>query len=190
MPKDDGGITNTELAQFCRQFSSLMHAQINILDIFDSLKEQSNNPLMREILDSVRTDVEMGRSMATAFSRYPKCFSPFFISMIRQGELEGELDRVLEDLATHFASRIDATPDTNIREVAAFDWERATSLFQWMFIWVTALVAVCAIGSGLIWYATGDSIGLPGERIPNILMFIGVVLVLGVVLFSRGRKRR
>ena len=69
MTTQDPGLTNSELAAFCRQFSSLMHAQINILDIFDALKEQSNNALMREIIDSVREDVEMGRSLATAFSR-------------------------------------------------------------------------------------------------------------------------
>lgn len=185
---EEPGLSNAELAQFCRQFSSLMHAQINILDIFDSLKEQTHNPLMREIIDSVREDTEHGRSLATAFGRYPNCFSPFFISMVRQGELEGELDRVLEDLATHYASRIDSTADVSERSAAAFDWERAVTLFQWLFTWVTALVAICAVGSGVIWYGTTE-LALPGSPGPNILLFIGIVLLLGVILFARGRKK-
>jgi type IV pilus assembly protein PilC len=186
--RNEPGLSNSELAAFCRQFSSLMHAQINILDIFDSLKEQSENPLMREIVDSIRTDVENGRSMATAFGRYPNCFSPFFVSMIRQGELEGELDRVLEDLSTHFASRIDETADVTAREHPGFDWERATTLLVWIFTWATALIATCALGAGLIWYATGYA-GLPGDPGANILVFIGVVLLLGVILFARGRRK-
>ncbi len=188
MSRNEPGLTNSDLAAFCRQFSSLMHAQINILDIFESLKEQSDNPLLREIVDSIRHDVENGRSMATAFGRYPNCFSPFFVSMIRQGELEGELDRVLEDLANHFASRIDDATDLTAREFPGFDWERAITLLVWVFTWVTALTATCALGSGLIWYATGDP-GLPGEPGANILIFIGVVLLLGVILFARGRRK-
>ncbi|NLJ35536.1 MAG: hypothetical protein GX358_04780 [candidate division WS1 bacterium] len=189
MTTKEPGITNTELAAFCRQFASLMHAQINILDIFAALREQSESPLLREIIDRVRDDIEMGRSLATAFSRYPNCFSPFFISMIRQGELEGELDRVLEDLASHFASRVDDSIDVAERDAVGFDWQRATILFQWIFTWIVALIAVCALGSGLIWYGTVE-FDLPGRPGPNILLFVGTVLLLGVLLFARGRRKR
>lgn len=188
MTREQLGLTNSELAAFCRQFSSLMHAQINILDIFDALKEQADDPLLREIIDQVRTDVENGRSLATAFGRYPNCFSPFFISMIRQGELEGELNVVLEDLANHFASRIDETLDATARSVPEMDWERAATLFQWVFIWMVALAAVCALGASLIWYGTAE-LGVSGHPGPYVLGFIGVVLILGVILFARGRRR-
>jgi len=40
---------------------------LNILDIFESLREQTGSSLVREILDRVREDVEMGRTLATAF---------------------------------------------------------------------------------------------------------------------------
>ena len=91
MPDSDHPIGNSEMAQFCRQFSSLMHAQVNILDIFEALREQTGSAMLRDILAHVREDAEMGRSLATAFSRYPQVFSPFFISMV-QGEPDGELD--------------------------------------------------------------------------------------------------
>jgi len=112
--------------------------------------------------------------------------------MIREGELEGELARVLDDLAEHYETRLDASPDARrAARTALFDWEAAAVAFQWIFIWLTALGAVCAIGAGLVWYATGSGeSGLPGERLPNMLLLVGVVMLLGVILFSRGRKRR
>jgi len=186
--REHPGLTNTELAAFCRQFSSLMQAQINILHIFDALKEQADDPLLREIIDQLRTDVENGHRLATAFGRYPNCFSPFFISMIRQGELEGELDVVLEDLANHFASRVDETADVTARSVPQMDWERAATLFHWVFIWMVALAAACALGAGIIWYGTAE-LGIPGPPGPYVLAFVGVVLILGVILFARGRRR-
>ena len=192
MPEQDTELTNAQLAALCRQFASLMHAEINILDIFDTLREQSDSAFFQEVVDSIREDVEMGRTLATAFSRYPQTFSPFFISMVRQGELEGELDRTFDLLADHFESRMDETVDAHRRrEGGAFDLETVAAAFQWLFIWLTALLAFAALGAGLVWYATApDEGGLPGEKFPNILLLVGLIMLLGVIVFSRGRKRR
>ena len=190
MPESPAEIGNTELAALCRQFASLLHAEINILDIFDAVREQSDDAFVREVIDSVREDVEMGRTMATAFSRYPQTFSPFFISMVRQGEREGELDQAFAGLADHFESRLDDGVDARRRrDASAFDLETVASAFQWLFIWVAVLVAFCALGAGLIWYATEVG-GLPGATLPNILLLVGVIMLLGVLVFSHGRKRR
>lgn len=189
MSAEERGCTNSELAVFCRQFASLLHAKINILDIFEALKEQSSDPLLREVIDSVRQDVENGRNIATAFSRYPQVFSPFFISMVRQGELEGELDRVFAELANHYATRLEETPDTTRMDAPAYDWEAAARSFQWLFIWVTLLGAFCMLGAGLVWYGTVLA-GIPGRVGPNILIFVSVIMFLASLLFSLGRKRR
>ncbi len=190
MPEPESQVGNAEMAQFCRQFASLMHAQINILDILEALREQTGSALMREILAKVREDVEMGRTLATAFSRYPQVFSPFFISMVRQGELEGELDRLLGDLATHFETRLEDGVDASERRgTVGFDLEAVASAFQWIFIWLTALLGFCFLGGGLVFYATGAH-GLPGEPGANIALFVGVVMFLGVLVFTRGKRRR
>ncbi len=189
MAENQGEITNAELAAFCRQFATLMHAQVNILDIFTALREQGNNAFLREIIDSVREAVEMGVTLAVAFSRYPQTFSPFFISMVRQGELEGELDIILGELADHYESRLEDGVDIRRRrEAGAFDVEAAASAFQWLFIWVTALLACCAIGAGIIWYATIQG-AVPGATVPNVLLLIGLIMLLGVLVFTRGRRR-
>ena len=187
MPEQEKSITNAELANFCRQFASLLHAEINILDIIDALHAQTSNQYMREVLESVREDLEMGRTLATAFSRYPQTFSPFFISMVRQGELEGELDRLLTDLAAHFESRLEDRPDATRLRGAAFDWESATGLFRWMFAWVVALFATCALGVGALVYA--NRIGaMPGDLAANVCILVGIVLLLVVVILGRGHR--
>lgn len=194
MAEKESKVTNAELGAICRQFATLMKADINILDILETLRAQTTNAFLREVLDQVQQDVEMGHTLATSFSRYPNTFSPFFITMIREGELEGEMDRVFDDLAEHFDSRLSDSPDARRPARAGlFDWEAAASAFQWIFIWLCALAAACAIGAGLIWYATAgpeNGVGLPGDRIPNILIFVGIILGLGVLLFTRGRRGR
>lgn len=191
MAQEKAEVTNAEMAAFCRQFGSLAHAKVNLLDILTALREQSGNALLREIVDSVRDDVEMGRSLATAFSRYPAVCSPFLISMVRQGELEGELDRVFSDLAQHYESRIEDALDPSRRRDGAelHDIQAVASLFNWVFIWTVGLVAACLLGAGLVWYATGAR-GLPGQPVPNVMLLTGAILLLGVLVFSRGRRRR
>lgn len=192
MAETEARVTNPELGLMCRQFASLVKADVNILDILETLRAQSANAFMREVLNQVREDTEMGHTLATAFSRYPNTFSPFFITMIREGELEGELARVLDDLGDHYETRLEDTPDARRGPGGAlFDWEAAASAFQWIFIWLTALGAVCALGAGMVWYATGSGEGgLPGDPWPNILLLVGFVMLLSVILFSRGRRRR
>jgi hypothetical protein len=182
-------ITNAEIAAMCRQFSSLLHAEVNILDILEALRAQTSNAYLREILESVREDLEMGRMLATAFSRYPQTFSPFFISMIRQGELEGGLDTIVAELAAHYEARLDDTPDaTRRRGAGTFDMESAASLLRWMLTWVAALLAACAFGAGLLIYA--HDIGtLPGNIAANILILSAVIVLLGVVILARGKRR-
>ncbi len=187
--RTEGEVTNAELAAFCRQFASLMHAKVNILEIFDALREQADNPYLREIIDSVRQDVEMGRSLATAFSRYPTVFSPFFISMVRQGELEGELDRIFDDLADHFETRMGSRVDaTRRRDAPIYDWEAAAAAFQWLFTWFVALISVCLLAAGLTWYATAMD-AIPGQPLPNMMLVVAVIMLLGVLVFTRGRRR-
>jgi hypothetical protein len=189
MPETDQTISNAEMATMCRQFATLMAAQVNILDIFGALREGTENRFLVEVLHSVQEAVEMGRSLATAFSRYPQAFSPFFISMLRQGELEGELDRVLEELASHYETRLAVEMDTTRRpEAGATDLQTVASLFQWFFIWIVGLISAAFLGSGIIYYATVEK-ALPGNAAANILLLVGLVLLLGVVVFAWGRRR-
>jgi VIT1/CCC1 family predicted Fe2+/Mn2+ transporter len=188
MPEKDSSVTNAEIASLCRQFASLIHAEINILEILEALRAQTSNPLLREALESVRDDLEMGRTLATGFSRYPQVFSPFFISMVRQGELEGELDRIFGDLASHYESRLDGTPDRTRLRGGAFDWESAMSVFRWALAWIAALFGACALAVGALIYAA-DMGAVPGSLSANVCILIGVIVLLGALLLARGRKR-
>ena len=174
MPDDDKGVANRDLAQMCRQAGSLIQAEVNILEVLDALKHQSDRPQMREVIDSVRHDLEMGRTLATAFSRYPAIFSPFFISMVRQGELEGRLDDGID------RDRAAGAP--------GYDLETMATAFKWIFVWLAALGSALFICVGvLMWAAAAEA--FDPRWLPAIVCFVaGVILFLGVTLFSIRRR--
>jgi len=186
MPPQSTDITNAELAAFCRQFGSLVHADVNILQVLEALRNQVGKAYFREIIDQIRRDVEMGRTLATAFSRYPQTFSPFFLSMIRQGELEGELDTVLFTLADHFESRLDRDVDTGrTRGTGALDVETLISVVRYGFVWMAAFLSAIFVAAGIILYASSAGL-LPHQwQTAGICLVTGLFLFLGVLLFSR-----
>jgi hypothetical protein len=62
------------------------------------------------------------------------------------------------------------------------------TLVRWMLTWVAALFAVCALGVGALIYA--DELGAGRGSLPaNIIIYVGVILLLGVLLLARGKRR-
>ncbi len=52
-----------------------------------------------EIIDTINKDVQRGRKLSEAMSRYPSVFSPLYIAMVQAGEITGSLDETLTYLA-------------------------------------------------------------------------------------------
>jgi hypothetical protein len=189
MPADKSEITNVELAQFCRQFGTLMQAEVNLLEGLEALKSQSTRPLLKEIIDSIRHDVEMGRTLATAFSRYPTVFSPFFVSMVRHAEIEGELDETFLNLADHFSSRLESGIDTDRRGGAPlFDWESGLNVVRWMMCWTSLLLGSMAIAVAALFYATIAGAYQGPMFVFLALLVIGVIFLLGAIVFATRRR--
>src|SRR5260221_7772555 len=53
------------------------------------------------MLQDVRASLDSGRDLSTAMRRHPKVFGPFYISMVRVGELTGALEEVFLRLFNH-----------------------------------------------------------------------------------------
>lgn len=88
-----------ELIIFCRQMHSLSKAGVPIISAIGGLAESARNPYFREVLQTLRSDLEAGTAMATALGNHPRVFNPLFVSMISVGENTGQLDQAFRQLA-------------------------------------------------------------------------------------------
>ncbi len=86
---------------FSRQMYTLNKAGIPILRAFAGLESSTEKPAMVEVLRDVRGSLDQGRDMATSLSRHPKIFGPFYVAMVRVGEMTGKLTEVFLRLAEH-----------------------------------------------------------------------------------------
>ena len=94
-----GGVKKAEIATFTRQMATLIKAGIPLADTLGALVEQIQNLRFKTPLSEVRAAVNEGSSLADALARHPKLFDELFVSMVRAGELAGNLDDVLIRLA-------------------------------------------------------------------------------------------
>lgn len=86
---------------FSRQMYTLNKAGIPILRAFAGLEASAEKPAMVDVLKDVRGSLDQGRDMATSLARHPKVFGPFYVAMIRVGEMTGRLTEVFLRLAEH-----------------------------------------------------------------------------------------
>lgn len=94
-------IPSSEIVSFSRQLSIMFQSRIPIVEIFYTLAKQTQNPLLKEKVIEIAEDVEGGVPLSTALSKHPKLFNQFYVSMVKSGEVSGELSEVLNYLADH-----------------------------------------------------------------------------------------
>lgn len=94
-----GGVKTRDLVIFTRQFATMVNAGVPILRALTILKDQSESPTLKKVLERVTADVQGGGNLSEAFAKHPKVFSTIYVNMVRAGETGGILDRVLDRLA-------------------------------------------------------------------------------------------
>jgi general secretion pathway protein F len=93
------GVKKVEIAAFTRQLATLLRAGIPLSEALGALVEQITNLRFKTPISEVRSAVNEGSSLADSLAKHPKLFDELYVSMVRAGELAGNLDDVLGRLA-------------------------------------------------------------------------------------------
>jgi len=96
-------VEHMDVLLFSRQIHTLLRAGVPIMRALAGLQESSTNSAMREVLQDVRESLDSGRELSLSLARHPKVFSPFYLSMVRVGEMTGRLEEVFIRLFDHLA---------------------------------------------------------------------------------------
>lgn len=94
-----GRVSKKDLAIMLRQLSILVSAAIPLVQALRLLSEQTQKEKLRQALSEIASEVDGGSKLSSAFARFPKIFSDYFINMVQSGETTGRLDEVLTYLA-------------------------------------------------------------------------------------------
>ena len=95
-----------DLALMTRQFSTLIKANIQVVQALEALQDQVDNDTLQLVLAELKQKVNEGISLSKALSEYPKIFDSIYVNMVDAGEASGTLDVVLLKLADFTESRV------------------------------------------------------------------------------------
>ncbi|NJB68570.1 type IV pilus assembly protein PilC [Desulfobaculum xiamenense] len=87
-----------DLILFTKQFRTMVNAGLSILNVLDVLEQQTENPKLKKAVIAISQDIRQGTTIYEAFSKHPRIFDNLYCSMLRAGEVSGNLSEVLERL--------------------------------------------------------------------------------------------
>jgi len=99
--RTSGTITEKDITLFTRQLATMMKSGVPLLQAFDIVGKGHTNRAVGKLLMDIKTDVETGSSLASAFRKYPLYFDALFCNLVGAGEAAGILDGLLDRLATY-----------------------------------------------------------------------------------------
>ena len=94
-------VTQLDLMMFSRQMYTLLKAGVPIMRALAGLQESTTNKAFAAVIADIRESLDAGRELSPSLARQPRVFTPFYINMIRVGEMTGQLEEVFLRMFHH-----------------------------------------------------------------------------------------
>jgi type IV pilus assembly protein PilC len=98
-------ISNQDVVFFFRQLSFMTRAGLPVLQSLQLARTQVSNPNMADVIEQMVLDIRGGLPLSRALGKHPKVFPPFVQNLAVAGESTGEMDVIMERLATHLEKK-------------------------------------------------------------------------------------
>ena len=145
---------------FARQLSTLINAGLPLVQSLRSVLAQTKSKPLQVVINSIITDVEAGKPMSEATSKFPNVFSQVFISLVAAGETSGTLDTALERIANQ--QEKDAEIIAKVRGAMIYPL-----IVMLVMAGVVGFMVVSVLPQVEVLYK-----GLPGAELPFITKFM------------------
>jgi len=149
-----------DLVNMFRRFSVMYAAGLPLLECLSSLIRENESKNLSDALQDIHDRIEQGSSVADAFAKHPKVFSPLYINLFRAGEAAGKFDYVLGQLSTYTEREYDLK--RKIRQAFAYP----LVVMVMIFLVVTAIMIVVVPAFSKVYANLG--VPLPGPTIALI----------------------
>lgn len=144
---------------FLRQFATLIEAGILLVNAIDLLAEQTESVALKEALEGISEDVKEGKSLSESMELYPALFPKLLVQMIKSGEVSGNLQEVLDRMATYYEKQYNLKQKIS----TALTYPIVVSTFA-IVITIFLLVGIVPI--------FGDMYASMGEELPFITQMV------------------
>ena len=182
----------TNLVFFTRQLATMFSAGLTIERSIQGLAADEKHPRLKKVLNKVVQNVRQGLNLSAAFQRHPGVFNNLYIAMIKAGEVSGNLDEILDHLATY----LENIDDTRRKVRSAMTYPIFMLVFMAtmitaMFIWIIPKFTdvYSQLGSKLP-KATQTLVALSEWISSNFgsILFFSFIFIVSIWMISKTRK--
>ena len=99
------GIKAQEILIFCKQFATMLRAGLPVLNTLEMLDGQTKRPGMKNVIQTIKKDLESGNALSKCFEKHPKVFDTVVVNLIKAGEASGKLDTFLQKIVVSLEKR-------------------------------------------------------------------------------------
>jgi len=100
-----GGVPMKEKVIFMRQMSTMVGAGLPLTRALEIMVQQAGNPLFKRVLKEVLSSVQSGKALSDSFRAQEEIYDEVTLNLIEAGEESGNLEAILERLATELEDR-------------------------------------------------------------------------------------
>ncbi|MGZ3181655.1 MAG: type II secretion system F family protein [Telluria sp.] len=93
--------SSLDVQLFSRQMATLLKSGVPIMRGLGGLQESAINKSFAKVIKDLREALDSGRELSSAMRRHPNVFDNFYLSMVRIGEMTGQLDGIFRRLFEH-----------------------------------------------------------------------------------------
>lgn len=95
-------VTARDMSVFCRQFSSILRAGVNVVNALEMLGTQTENKVLGAAIRNLQSHVEKGGTLSEAMKQEKDVFPDLLVSMVAAGEASGSLETAIDRMAVQF----------------------------------------------------------------------------------------
>ena len=123
---------------FTRQLATMFSAGLTLERAIQSLGAEEKHRKFKRILTSVSDNIRKGLNLSESLSRHPGVFNSLFVSMVKAGEVSGNLNEILEQLSSY----LENLDDTRRKVKSAMNYPIFMILFLIGMLMVMLLVII------------------------------------------------
>jgi type IV pilus assembly protein PilC len=179
-------VKRDELMHLSRQLGAFIQAGIPLIDAVHTIGHEAENSSVRRIMTEVETGLRSGDTLSDCFDHHPKVFPEFYRGILRSAELTGQLDTVLDRLATYIERDLEAR--RKIKAAMIYP-----SIIALMSIGTVIVLASFVLPRFRVFFASLNArLPLPTRMLLSATGFltdywwaiVGAVLSIGLVIFA------
>ena len=101
------GPSARDIQHFTSQLAVMIRAGISLRAAIEGIVDQTENLKFKQMLTTIKSDVEGGKQFSEALGKHPKHFGPLYVNMVRASEMSGSFSKMLDRIAAYLQQQIE-----------------------------------------------------------------------------------